>query len=408
MPRSHTDQWLFVAIVGTIGAFLIIIFFALALVKGPKGDKGEDGFLNVTDWLSLESLTITSFLFLNQTSSIILDENTSISFADDFAIKYDDGLECISLKPRVCVSEVAGNVTFVDSVSAGAFYLEDELLFPNGSLHSCCKGGNSSVSSLTTEGDLLYYGEEGEERLPIGNENQILAVVDGYPTWIDIIPSNDTEDFSEFEEHINSTQAHGATGAVVGTTNAQILTNKELDSITNNITVNGVDINLLLNQDVRNTSTPTFEGIYLSTTGGTPTLLSYYEKYDFDAHAIGPWNMEVELMATFVRIGSLCNLLFFTLLEAGDPGSPVGTIQPATPDDHIPERFRPVGTFSEVKPVVSAGINQLGLVTFFPSGTWEISSDANAPSSDFSADENIAGYNTFYATYQCGGIQPDR
>jgi hypothetical protein len=42
-------------------------------------------------------------------------------------------------------------------------------------------GAESAI--LTTDGDMLYYGENGPTRLPIGSDGQLLRVKDGYPTW---------------------------------------------------------------------------------------------------------------------------------------------------------------------------------------------------------------------------------
>jgi len=41
----------------------------------------------------------------------------------------------------------------------------------------------SEALSLTTEGDLVYYGENGPTRLPIGVDGQILRATDGFPAW---------------------------------------------------------------------------------------------------------------------------------------------------------------------------------------------------------------------------------
>jgi hypothetical protein len=41
----------------------------------------------------------------------------------------------------------------------------------------------SEAFTLTTEGDLLYYGPNGPQRLPIGNNGQIIRATDGFPAW---------------------------------------------------------------------------------------------------------------------------------------------------------------------------------------------------------------------------------
>jgi len=41
----------------------------------------------------------------------------------------------------------------------------------------------SEALSLTTQGDLVYYGDNGPTRLPIGIDGQILRVTDGAPAW---------------------------------------------------------------------------------------------------------------------------------------------------------------------------------------------------------------------------------
>ncbi len=43
------------------------------------------------------------------------------------------------------------------------------------------QGAESAI--LTTDGDMLYYGQNGPTRLPIGTDGQLLKVVAGYPTW---------------------------------------------------------------------------------------------------------------------------------------------------------------------------------------------------------------------------------
>jgi hypothetical protein len=68
--------------------------------------------------------------------------------------------------------------------------------------------------------------------------------------------------------HVAATTAHGVTGVVVGTTGAQTLTGKTLDSADNTVVVNGTNVNLLLAQDVRTTATPTFNNLALTSRPG--------------------------------------------------------------------------------------------------------------------------------------------
>lgn len=149
------------------------------------------------------------------------------------------------------------------------------LYSPGGTIHPCCTGGVSNSSSessiLDTNGDLLYYFF-GEERLPIGAEGRHLTVVGGLPSWQQgdhtTLLNVGTNTHTQIDAHISSTVAHGATGAVVGTTNVQTLTGKTIDSATNTISLSGTNINDLVDQNVKNNASPTFGGLTLD----VPTL----------------------------------------------------------------------------------------------------------------------------------------
>lgn len=79
---------------------------------------------------------------------------------------------------------------------------------------------------------------------------------------------------AEVDNHIASTVAHGVTGNVVGTTDTQTLTHKTIDSAANTVEVGGVNVNSLVNQDVRTTASPNFVSVKLQDLN--PTALTFY------------------------------------------------------------------------------------------------------------------------------------
>lgn len=377
-----------------ISAIAVVSVILVLILVFTKGGGATLGFF--------ESLAIGSSLILNENSTLVIGNGSEFIFQDNTTITYNGELECISLNTKACVSELLGNITFSDSLmSYGDIYLEGNLLQQNGSIHPCC----NSESILTTEGDLLFYGEVGNTRLPIGSESQILTVVDGFPEWRDGLLDEGLHD--NIDEHINSTEAHGATGAVVGTTNYQTLINKAIDSETNNITIGGVNINEMLNQDVRTGSTPTFEGIYLQTATGIPSLLNYYEEYSISASMIGPWLIPQLFTISLVRVGILCNAYFSSVTTEAAIAGTHSLITPFDINSYIPLRFCPVQFFGEPKVVVNEGSNILGFVTILPGGSWKVSSSATDPDMAFTATDAIAGFEAFFLTYQCGALGPD-
>jgi len=99
---------------------------------------------------------------------------------------------------------------------------------------------------------------------------------------------------SALTNHENSTLAHGATGAVVGTTNTQTLTNKTLTSptLSGDINISGVTDNITVNgSDPYRTIVLTAPALKPTTTGGCGQLTTVeagtnsidYQVLDFDA-----------------------------------------------------------------------------------------------------------------------------
>jgi len=67
-------------------------------------------------------------------------------------------------------------------------------------------------------------------------------------------------DYQEANDHIEATTGHGATGAVVGTTNTQTLTNKDLSSATNTLSTSVVTLTGTQTLTNKSLTSPTITG----------------------------------------------------------------------------------------------------------------------------------------------------
>lgn len=119
---------------------------------------------------------------------------------------------------------------------------------------SCC---GTYITNGSVPGSAEYDSITADEAFI----NTINSVANDNTTTVNGV--NPLTTSTSLSAHIAATAAHGATGAVVGTTNTQTLTNKAIDSAGNTITITsaplaGQNINDVLNQAVRTGSAVTF------------------------------------------------------------------------------------------------------------------------------------------------------
>jgi len=112
-------------------------------------------------------------------------------------------------------------------------------------------------------------------------------------------------DFQTIHDHVdNTTTAHGATGAVVGTTNTQTLTNKTINSASNTLTVAQSAVTSLVSDLALKAplASPTFTGTPLSTTAAVGTNTTQIATTEFVrlSDGIPTYNAQTGATYTFV------------------------------------------------------------------------------------------------------------
>jgi hypothetical protein len=142
--------------------------------------------------------------------------------------------------------------------------------------------------------ELFYYGIS-ESGTTYDNVNSIYATLVDFDSRIDA---------NDIATHANATAAHGATGAVVGTTNTQTLTNKTLTTPTLNTPK--------INEDVALTATAT----ELNVLDGIPPTLTATELGYVDGVTSGI-QAQINLKPTLRYEGTILNRNIF--VQAAQP-----------------------------------------------------------------------------------------
>ena len=126
---------------------------------------------------------------------------------------------------------------------------------------------------------------------------------------------------------------------MVTLTGTQTLINKTIADTANTITIGGTNITSLINQDIRTTAAPTFTGITLPATGGTPTLLDYFEYATTTSTYTGIWASSQNCTIAMQRIGKLVTIYGSEAFATSNTATLVSLTYT------LPARFRPSTTY---------------------------------------------------------------
>ena len=184
---------------------------------------------------------------------------------------------------------------------------------------------------------------------------------------------------------------------LIGNTTGNTLAKGTLTGTANQITVTngGGSITLSTPQSIGINSTPTFQGVYLQTSGGTASLLNFYEEYSHTT-VWGSliWNLTKSGNLTITRVGkNIC--ITFPAVSGATDGTFTDYIACGTV---LPARFRPPSDVQYIVRVINSTVNQAGLLVFTAS-TGNIQFYASPDPTLFTQDGTNAGFLSTSVSY---------
>jgi len=130
-------------------------------------------------------------------------------------------------------------------------------------------------------------------------------------------------------------------------------------------------------------------GIILTTSGGTPAILNYYEETTFDIILAGPWTTQ-NLTLRITKVGK--NVTLSSTAGIAGITSTASSVISSSPV--LPQRFRPSEVFVQVITVVS-GTQTSGQLSINSGGGITILTESGSPF----PNSTLVGFNPFSVSY---------
>ena len=162
----------------------------LGLITKPLMDAVRYKYYDIGTKTSAYALSTANSKFQkitlgsNITLTVVNDIETGNAFEMTLVVQQSTGGHSITFPGNF---KPAGYSTLTFSATAAAINIFKISTIDGGTSWFIAQvgGGGSFSSPMTTEGDTLVYSGGASNRLPVGDEDQVLTVVSGVPTWAD-------------------------------------------------------------------------------------------------------------------------------------------------------------------------------------------------------------------------------